>query len=703
LLLTSWFPALTAHNLTILLGFIGLAFGIYLLTRELTDSSAAGVVAGLAAAFAPYQVWESSHPTIFSTQYIPLMLWALVTLFRRPAWWRGLLVGIFAGLTALTGWHQPLYATVIAGPYLLWAILLRRPRPDRRVWGALLLAALVGGLLISPAFVPLLREQIRGGYAGAEPDHVFNTDVLSWLTPSLLHPLWGDAVRPLYERFATPNRPAFVGFVVLVLALAGALRSAKQHLWLVAAILLALILAVGTNLVVGGKVLLSHLPWYDPLIGLVRTPTRWNLVVGQCLALLAGFGTAWLLRERTGWRRVLLTVMLVAGILFEFLPWPFLMTEATVPAFYAQMAQEPGDFALVEAPRGRRADKFYMYWQTIHGKPLVNGHISRAPAVAFDFIEGNVLTRAFEHREELQGRDGLGAARDALADAGVRYIVIHRDLVSPAKGADWIAALATRPRYEDDRLTVFATRPEVGIDFSIWHDFGGPLLCEAWFETSEPLQLVSHWSAEAEAEVEVTLRSETGVEIDGAMLSVAPATFSTLRSELPVADLSPGAYEVVLTVDGDAFILPARLMVTSQGVFSVRSQPDAVWANAIVLRGVDWHRLANSLVVDLQWTAVRSPAADYKLFVHLWDGEGNLVAQRDEMPCDWECPTSAWAAGDTIFDRVVVDLQGVPAGTYRMAIGWYVPGTLEDVPGVNAAGQLLPERGQVLGPRVTIP
>ncbi len=703
LFLAPWTAALTAYNVTILLGFVGLACGISLLARELTGSGAAGVVAGLAAAFAPYHVWESAHPTLFSTQYIPLLVWALVTLFRRPAWWRGLLVGIFAGLTAFTGWHQPLYAAVIAGPYLVWALLLRRPRPDGQVWWGLLVAVLVGGLLVGPALVPLVREQIGGGYASADPDWVFNTDVLAWLTPSFLHPLWGDAVRPAYERFAAPNRPAFVGFVVLALALVGMIRSAKRHPWLVAATLLALVLALGTRLQVGGRVLLPHLPWYDPLIGFVRAPVRLNLVLGQCLALLAAFGVAGLLGGRAGWRRPALATVVAAGVLFEFVVWPFPTTEVTAPAFYVELAQEPEDFALVEAPRDRQSDKFYMYWQTIHGKPLVNGHISRAPATAFDFIEGNAITRAFAHRERLRGRDGLGAARDGLAGVGVRAIVVHRDLLAPGLATDWTAALATRPTYEDDRLTVFAARPEAGIDFPVWHDFGGPLLSQAWFETGEPLRLVSHWSAPAGAEVEVALRSEDGVAFDGGTLSVAPATFSTARGELETDGLPPGAYEGVLTVDGDAFALPARLVVTAQGTFAARVQPDAVWDEAIALRGVDWHRLANSLLVDLQWEAVRPPAADYKLFVHLRDEEGTLVAQQDGVPCDWGCPTSTWAAGDSVSDRMVLSLRGVPAGTYRLAIGWYVPGTPEPVPGVDGAGQPLPEGGLVLGPRVRIP
>lgn len=559
---------------------------------------------------------------------------------------------------------------------------------------ALLIAALVAALLIGPVVYPLLREQLRAGYAEPEIDWVFDTDVLAWVTPSFLHPLWGEAVRPLYERFPAPNRPAFVGYTVLALALLGLRRwwrERREHGWLVVSTLLALVMALGTRLYVNGEVVIPDLPWYRPIIGFIRTPVRLNLMLGQCLAILAGFGVAELLRKSHVMRHASCVSLISVLIMFEFLVWPFPTIQAYTPPFYEQLAQEEGDFAIVEAPLDRQTDKFYMYWQTIHGKRLVNGHVSRPPESAFDFIAGNALTRAFAHREELRGRDGLGAALDALADANIRYILIHKQFLPPELAADWSAALATRPVYEDDYLTVFTTQPQAGVHFDVAHDFGGLLLSQAWLEPGEPPILESHWSADEPRRVTLELSPAVSGENDALpnsspvytqVLSVEQGTFSTMRTPLALPDLPPGEYSLEI---GDWRLGTCRLSLSAEESFCSRRRPDAVWGGAIALRGVDWHRIANTLYVDFQWEALRALEVDYKLFVHLLPigsaADAAPLAQFDGMPRDWTYPTSEWQEGELITDQARLDLRGVPADAYRIAIGWYDPDTQQRLPG----------------------
>ena len=746
LLLEPLVGPLAAYNAAILAGFVLLGFGIYLVVHELTGHAGAGFVAGLAATFAPYHVWECVHPSLFSTQYIPLLLWALIILFRRPTWWRGVLAGVFFALNALTSWHQPMYSAVMIGPYLVWSLLTQRGRwreapplvggigEGRDLWCTLLVALLVAAVLTGPAAFPLLREQARAGYAEPDINWIFNTDVLALVTPSFFHPLWGDAVRPLYDRFPAPNRPAFVGYIVLAMALLGLSRLRREHGWLPIATLLALVLALGTKLYVNGNVLVPTLPWYTSIIGFIRTPIRLNLVLSQCLAILAGFGVVAI--ESRLQRFVSLFIghwslfivhcslfivhcslfivhLASALVLFEFLAWPFPTTPAHIPPFYVQLAQEPGSFAIVEAPLDRQTDKFYMYWQTVHGKPLVNGHISRPPASAFDFIQGNGITRAFARREPLRGHAQLGVELTALAETGVRYIVIHKQFLPPELAADWIAALATRPGYEDEELTVFATQPEASVHFSVEHDFDGLLLSQVWLEPSQPPVLESHWSAPEQCGVTLTLRAANGGYVNPPYiqtLTVEKGTFSVVRMPTSLPDLPPGEYELLFSTGNDSFILPQRLVVTPGGWFAARFQPNAIWHESIVLRGIDWHRLANTLYVDLQWEARQTPEDDYKFFVHLLpENEDNkerddtLVAQFDGMPRNWTYSTSLQGTGELIADQAPVDLRGVPAGTYRLAIGWYMPDTNERLAGIDASGQPLPEGRLLLDQSIVIP
>ncbi|MDY6878413.1 MAG: hypothetical protein SWK90_19720 [Chloroflexota bacterium] len=711
---------LAAYNTTVLVAFTLLGFGIYLVVHELTGHAGAGFVAGLAATFAPYHAWECAHPTLFSTHYIPLLLWALITLFRRPNWWRGVLAGIFFTLNALASWHQLVYSAVIAGPYLAWSLFTQRERWEKHLWHSLLVALLVAAVLTGPIVLPLLREQTRAGYAETNIDWVFNTDVLALVTPSFFHPLWGETVRPLYDRFPAPNRPAFVGYIVLVLALLGLPRLHREHGWLVITTLLALVLALGTRLYVNGYAITPNLPWYTPIIGFVRTPIRFNLVLGQCLAILAGFGVTTIktrLQKSVSLAIVhcsLLIVPLVSAlVLFEFLAYPFPTTRAHTPPFYAQLAQEPGSYAIVEAPLDRQTDKFYMYWQTVHGKSLVNGHVSRPPTLAFDFIQGNGITHAFAQREPLRGRAQLGAELAALAEADVRYIIVHKQLLSPELAGDWIAALATRPVHEDDDLIVFATRPEPGVNFGVERDFNGLLLSQVWLEPGQPPMLESHWITPERHSLTLTLRAVEGKDKSppySQVLAVEKGPFSIVRVPLSLPDLPAGEYELLLSNDAASFTLPQRLVVTPDGWFAARLQPNVTWNDSLALRGIDWHRLANTLYVDLQWQARQTPGGDFKFFVHLLpqnedssDVDGPPAAQFDGMPCHWTHPTSLWRMGELVADQALVDLRGIPAGTYRLAIGWYVPDTNERLAGINATGQPLPEGRLLLDHVIVIP
>jgi hypothetical protein len=344
-----------------------------------------------------------------------------------------------------------------------------------------------------------------------------------------------------------------------------------------------------------------------------------------------------------------------------------------------------------------------MLYQTVHEKPLVGGHISRRPPILFTFIENNALTRAFAAQAPLGDQADVDAELRRLAGADVRYVVLHRPFLSPELEADWTAALATRPVHEDDELIVFVTEPEAGVDYGAWHDFGDVLLSQGWIERGEMPTLVSQWSTESPQTVTVTLGNPDGSEVASQNLTVEQSLSRPLRTPLPIADQSPGEYQVALSSDGETFTLPNRLIITPDGWYPTRLPLDVVWEEAIALRGIDYHRLANTLAIDLQWEARRPVDADLKFFLHLRSDDGALVAQYDGMPREWAYPTSRWTPGEWIADRAAIPLRDVPAGPYRLAVGWYVPKTGRRLSAVDAAGDPLPHQTLVIESAVSIP
>jgi len=95
------------------------------------------------------------------------------------------------------------------------------------------------------------------------------------------------------------------------------------------------------------------------------------------------------------------------------------------------------------------------------------------------------------------------------------------------------------------------------------------------------------------------------------------------------------------------------------------------------------------VVVRLWWRAVAAPSADYTAFVHLVDGEGNIVAQHDGVPAGGDYPTRWWLPGQVVEDVHVLGADSpISAGGYMIRAGMYRMDTHEP---------LLVEEGAAVG------
>ncbi len=78
----------------------------------------------------------------------------------------------------------------------------------------------------------------------------------------------------------------------------------------------------------------------------------------------------------------------------------------------------------------------------------------------------------------------------------------------------------------------------------------------------------------------------------------------------------------------------------------------------------------------LVWQAIAPAEKPYKAFVHVLDGSGRLISQRDAEPCDGKCPVTGWVPGEFIVDEY--DIPAPAAGWKDAAwleVGLYDPET----------------------------
>ena len=78
------------------------------------------------------------------------------------------------------------------------------------------------------------------------------------------------------------------------------------------------------------------------------------------------------------------------------------------------------------------------------------------------------------------------------------------------------------------------------------------------------------------------------------------------------------------------------------------------------------------LQLALFWRTEQAISSRYKVFVHLYDDSGQLVAQTDSEPGGALRPTDTWLPDETVIDRYgVVIPPDADAGRYILAVGLY--------------------------------
>lgn len=137
----------------------------------------------------------------------------------------------------------------------------------------------------------------------------------------------------------------------------------------------------------------------------------------------------------------------------------------------------------------------------------------------------------------------------------------------------------------------------------------------------------------------------------------------------------------------------------------------AFFGDVIGLRGYRLEQEAGTLALTLYWEALAAGQDDFVRFVHLVDPATGQIVQRfdgttvqvDSIPRNGSYPTSQWLAGEIVADPVTLGSEGVPAGTYRVAVGFYPAQEPADrLPATGPQGQALPDNHALLPETVPV-
>jgi hypothetical protein len=507
--------------------------------------------AGVIYAFASSKLFYAGlgQFNIASSQWIPFTV-LYVLRAGDSLRWRD--AGLAALFLALQAWAELTYASfllIFIALYLLWRLATHQGGwlPRLQLLPRFIFMGIAFAVAISPflwAMAPdLLREGDFFARGGGFAD-LFSADLAGYLLPTQLHPLLGHYVAALPFP-SDKGQQIFTGYSALLIALAGTVWLIRRQGW--RGLFWPLMTFGFWWLSLGGEVrwlgqstgipgpfdLVSQLPFFSGN----RYPSRYGVMLMLCVAVLAGYGLAWLMKSAgravPGIRGRLpiltlqssLSVALIALFLFEHLSVPLPLNDFRTPAIYQRIAAEPGDFTLLELPTGwrngarvmGRSDILIMmqqWYQTVHGKRRLGGNTSRNPAYKFQYFTDapllGDLIMLMNADAEIDGRPYLAAALESdwqvliernqaaapfvLDFLNVRYVLLHPERSPPAlirfveealpvslveewQGVDWQNQLASIRLYQVN-IVNGPSQSEWALDLG--SELGRLFLAEGW-------------------------------------------------------------------------------------------------------------------------------------------------------------------------------------------------------------------------------
>jgi hypothetical protein len=175
-----------------------------------------------------------------------------------------------------------------------------------------------------------------------------------------------------------------------------------------------------------------------------------------------------------------------------------------------------------------------------------------------------------------------------------------------------------------------------------------------------------------------------------------------LRLRVPTG-VEAGAYQLTVSVSGETVDLGPVDVVESTRNYAlppVAQTLGATFGNDILLHGyeVESETDGSELAVTLVWQALETPSNNYKVFVHLVNEDGEIVAQSDAEPAGGYA-TVGWLSGEVVIDTHSLNVpEGSDADEYRLRVGLYEPVSGERLPAVDVDGRSLLDGAALLEP-----
>ncbi len=485
------------------------------------------------------------HLNLVTIQWIPFAVLYVLKTYHENGFRNPVLASFFIFMVAISDWQYLGLLFIFILFFLSYHFYNEKNSFNTKLTKRFLVVFVLSLLFVFPLVYPMLKEGTDYSSTGLDAAVYYSADFFSFFIPLEKHPLLGGYGTTLKNFITSDVADGVVvpaGYVVLILAclymrgsksaewFSGKYKRTKELLqkrtsavpitttillclvvihivfkndffaypivlaagmtlvtllyafkdrafdfWSASAILFA-ILALGPVLHFLGEIYfpLPCLIFYlVPGFSIFRAPYRFDVFLMLSLAVISGFAIKKLSKK--------IALVVLAVVLFEFMVAPISLTPTTVPAFYHEIANDTGDYAILDVPIAPRIYTYngalmfygipeYEYLQTVHHKKMVGGYTSRIPPAAMDFLENETLFYRLRNPEKID----LNASTSLtpLKKYNIQWVIIHKDIyrVGISLGAfdrndfektkKFIKNIFRNetPYYEDDSIIVYRVK-----------------------------------------------------------------------------------------------------------------------------------------------------------------------------------------------------------------------------------------------------
>ena len=465
-----------AYNIILFLSFVLSGLGMFLLISHYINDKYSAFLGGVAFAFCTIRFAHIWHLQLLTAQWMPFALLYLDKFLHKGDYKNLALLYVFYVLQTLSCWYFAFYITITLGVYALSVFVINkdlRKKMFHQSYQLKLILFLICALaIIAPFAYPYIQVAHEYGFTRTLDEVSFySADVGDYLLTPINNLIYGQVSYPFLVNRNKGEHFLFPGITVIALSLYGffllmrlklgdqsklaliIISDKTQNIYLLIA-LIAFVLSLGYPLHFFGYTLNIDLPYkylfeYFPGFKSMRVPSRFGFIIMLSLSVFAAYGMSRFIGSKPKIKKLVISFIFVSLVISESIYIPvFNMTMPVgreIPEVYQWLANETGDFAIVELPSNFFSDTEYMYYSTYHWKKLANGYSGFVPENYSDTIQTLMTFPSSESIYLLRANE-------------IKYMVIHS---SELDGSQWNCTSTAINEYSDE----VSLKKEFGTDY----------------------------------------------------------------------------------------------------------------------------------------------------------------------------------------------------------------------------------------------